>query len=910
MDRAGGKGKGKRSKGGGKSGKVGKRGKGDKPGKGKSGGKGHSGKGHQGGKGKGKGGKGHKDRPKDAGEEQGAADDSGLAAFTAESAKDIEAAEAASKSTKALVEALRAFSTPKWWLIGQSSEETEGAETDARQGSISSAMAASPSRKRAKPEEFQKMCVERHAEMLRVYESILKQDSEQRWLRKVSAEGTAGDRVASLTMLIQVCPVFATSHIRTLLSMAGRTARSDSMMAMDALKDIFISTLLPDRKLKTLSQMQPVSPKGMKKSQFTELCVASFFEDYLKTAFAAFVQILGEAAHNAVTFFKTKTISIAYDLLAAKPEQERALLGLLVNKFGDTAPKVSSNVAFSLKKLMESHPGMKMVVAKEVQTFLARPNVTQKSQYFTVLLLSEIILSRKDGPVAAQLVNVFVGRLEAALARPVFGKGNRPRPKWQRKTTINNKTAGQDLGDDNNRFVRTLINGIQRCMPYLDTVGGSPLQTDTVNALYKVCHTVSAFSTRISILSLLFRTLSSDGIPNRFFRLLYEQLVHFELFSSAHRQQAYLLFNQSLPSDVSVSRSLAICRRFLQVGANAEPAVAVAALAVLRQLFSAHPPELKPLLSTVESSLVPPAEGDDEDDEEHFVDDALPGVVPSRPAKGQSITKGAAKSDHEQQYRYEPLAREPRFARARHTPMWELFALSNHVHPFVAHGAVKLLESKPFSDVGSNPFEIFSCSELLEQFTYASRGHRDRHASGKKEQATPSILVPFNSERFSQRKNVQPHERFFQQYFRDVTVQQTQKKKADRKKQTEEDYDEEEAKDGIAEEEEDKFFDDFLQGQMPQDEEEDDEEDPDEDFAEDSEEEHEGQDAEDSGPDDAASQSSAEHSSKKTKRTADQAELPMRDRIKALKKQHAGSMFASVEDFEQLLDDDDNYVGL
>merc|ERR1719245_350246 len=98
------------------------------------------------------------------------------------------------------------------------------------------------------------------------------QDSEQRWLRKVSSEGTAGDRAASLVMLIQVCPVFSTRYIKVLLGLASKLGRSDSMTAVDAFKDLFITTLLPDRKLKTFAQMEPISPKGLSADRFTEIC--------------------------------------------------------------------------------------------------------------------------------------------------------------------------------------------------------------------------------------------------------------------------------------------------------------------------------------------------------------------------------------------------------------------------------------------------------------------------------------------------------------------------------------------------------------------------------------------------------------------------------------------------------------
>jgi ribosome biogenesis protein MAK21 len=660
-----------------------------------------------------------------------------------------------STSTKALVEALRAFSTPQWWLIRPDSAN----ETDD----------GAPRAKRMKREVFQQQCEEKHSEMARVYENAMMNDSEQRWLRKVSAEGTAGDRVASLTMLIQVCPVFSSKYIKALLTMASKMGRSDAVMALDALKDAFIGHLLPDRKLKTLSQAEPAL-KGLSKTDLTQLCVVTFFEDYLKTAFAAFVQLLGEAAHHSIVFFKTKAIKTAADLLAAKPEQERALLSLLVNKFGDLAPKVSSNTSFHLKRLIDSHPGMKAVVAKEIGVFLARPNITQKSKYFAMLFLSELKLSReRDKELAARLIHVFVGQLEEALKPPPKTKSKikmQPRRKGGKPVPVRSKSRRKGgLLEDDNRIIRTLINGIQRIIPYLDsTVAGSPVQTETVDTLFKICHTVSSFSTRIAILSLLFKILISTGdLPDRFYRLLYEQLLHFDLFQSAHRLQAFLLFRKCVPVDASTNRGVAVMRRLLQVGAGGEPPVAAIGLAILRELFVARRAEMKLLLQSADATLKSKtAELGDDAEEEHFVDDD---VAAERKEQAAEVE------------RYQPLAREPRYAKAQHTPLWELFALASHVHPFVSHGAMRLLSAETFEDVGENPFQEFSTGELLEQFAYAAS--KPRTKQGKEAAAR----LPYNSEKFMRRKNILPHERFFHQYFRDGTVQEQQRRKKRKQKE-------------------------------------------------------------------------------------------------------------------------------
>lgn len=316
---------------------------------------------------------------------------------------------------------------------------------------------------------------------------------------------------------------------------------------------------------------------------------------------------------------------------------------------------------------------------------------------------------------------------------------------------------------------------------------------------------------------------------------------------------------------------------------------------------------MKLLLQSADATLKSKtAELGDDAEEEHFVDDDVAAENKEQVAEVE---------------RYQPLAREPRYAKAQHTPLWELFALASHVHPFVSHGAMRLLSAETFEDAGENPFQEFSTGELLEQFAYAAS--KPRTKQGKEAAAR----LPYNSEKFMRRKNILPHERFFHQYFRDDTVQKQQKLKAARRKQKEEDVDEEGDGGEDNEEEADAFFDDYLQEQMPKgdfdcdadiDDDSDDadlsgfEDDGEDDFGEPEEgsggddDDEEAGEAEE-GDDDDEEDSDIEApggKGRKGKRKVDDAELPRKDRVKKLKKKHAGSMFASAEDFETLLQED------
>lgn len=303
--------------------------------------------------------------------------------------------------------------------------------------------------------------------------------------------------------------------------------------------------------------------------------------------------------------------------------------------------------------------------------------------------------------------------------------------------------------------------------------------------------------------------------------------------------------------------------------------------------------------------------GDDAEDEK-FVDDDV--------AASQKDEKSTSE-------RYEPLAREPKHAKAQHTPLWELFALASHVHPYVSHGATRLLSAETFVDIGENPFQEFSTGEMLEQFAYASSRPRTKRG----EQA--AARLPYNSDKFMRRKNIAPHERFFHQYFCDDLIKEQQAKKNAARREREEDVDEEDD-DGDAEAE-DQFFEEHIREMMPPDEEDDpDMDDDSDDFDPDDDDEDDGEDDDplrnessggsqeddeegadefpddgsegDDDDDDDEGDSDSGQPQTRSKRKADEA-LGGAERAKAIRKvkrKHAGSMFASPEDFAEFLNED------
>jgi ribosome biogenesis protein MAK21 len=94
-------------------------------------------------------------------------------------------------------------------------------------------------------------------------------------------------------------------------------------------------------------------------------------------------------------------------MLMEKPEQEQRLLELLIKKMADNENKIASNSVYLMTLLLERHPAMKLSLVKEVETFLHRPHISLRAQYYAVIFLNQIILSRNNTDVSRKLLDIY-----------------------------------------------------------------------------------------------------------------------------------------------------------------------------------------------------------------------------------------------------------------------------------------------------------------------------------------------------------------------------------------------------------------------------------------------------------------------------------------------------------------------
>jgi ribosome biogenesis protein MAK21 len=239
-----------------------------------------------------------------------------------------------------------------------------------------------------------------------------RQHSEQEWINMVLRSGTLSDKIAALTIRIQESLVHHMASLEQLMIMAKKKGRREAIMAADALKELWLIDILPDRKLKSFKEYPLMHPQ-----MNNQHLILWYVEDCLKKYYWEFIKILEQETHDVVYFYKTKGVDILWSLLVEKPEQERNLLLLLVNKLGDTERKLCSKVAFLLLQLLERHPNMVLVVVREVHQFLHRSHLSDRARYYAMIFLNQILLKEDDQVVADHLLSLYFNNFQKVMVK-------------------------------------------------------------------------------------------------------------------------------------------------------------------------------------------------------------------------------------------------------------------------------------------------------------------------------------------------------------------------------------------------------------------------------------------------------------------------------------------------------------
>ncbi|XP_053314606.1 CCAAT/enhancer-binding protein zeta [Spea bombifrons] len=578
----------------------------------------------------------------------------------------------------------------------------------------------------------------------------LQKGANSAWMKTVVSTGTLTDRMAAMTVLLQDAPVHTLQFVENLVNLLKKKgSKRQNLMALDTLKDLLLSDLLPDnRKLHTFSEhpfnkLEEIS-SGNRDARDRRL-IFWYFEEQLKLQIAEFVKVLEILSHDSLIATKAKSLNVAYELLCNKPEEEKALLVLLVNKLGDPQYRIATKASYLIEVLLTKHPNMKGVVCLEVERLLNRPNISEKAQYYGICFLNQIIFTHEEVDLANQLIMLYFSFFRACIKK----------------------------NDIDSKILRGLLTGLNRAYPYAQI--SNEKVKEQLDTLFKIVHTVN-FNTAVQVLMLLFQVMDSQQtVSSRFYATLYRKLLDPGLSQCSKHTMFLNLLYKSMKADVMLRRVKAFVKRLLQVASCQRPSFICGALFLISEILKIKP-RLRVLLQD---------NGENEDEEEHFSDlpdeDDEEEKNTDKKAPGGKITTQSWIHQKTLQglnsfNSYDPSNRNPLFCGADNTSLWELKKLSEHFHPSVALFAKTVLEGNPIHYTG-DPLQDFTLMRFLDRFVYRNPKlqkageNRGYLMHQRKKLYMNQEKQPVNNAKFIEKEEMEVpvDEVFFHRYFKKIS---------------------------------------------------------------------------------------------------------------------------------------------
>ncbi|KAI0915089.1 CBF/Mak21 family-domain-containing protein [Ustulina deusta] len=642
--------------------------------------------------------------------------------------------------------------------------------------------------------------------------------SSRKFMSTIMSSGTMSDKVSALTLAIQESPVHNIKAFDNLMGLGAKRSRGPALAALAALVDLLGPGMIlpPDRRLRTfgsqpglIGTLQKHNTKSWSAGQalpgkITKAYLISwYFEDWLKDAYFKMIQSLEVWCDDEVEYARTKAVDQVFALLRDKPEQESNLLRLLVNKLGDRDRKIASRSSYLLLQLLTTHPRMKQVVVRSIeQDVIFRPGQNNRAKYYAINTLNQTILSTKEPELADSLLRIYfgmflsllksggLGHLDGALDGSKPEKGNNKRRATPSKDADEKTKVGAGETEVAEKLVSAILTGVNRAVPF-SQADQSTLESH-LDTLFRITHS-SNFNTSIQALMLIQQlSVNRQLATERYYRTLYESLLDPRLITSS-KQALYLnLLYRSLKADVDVRRVKAFVKRMLQILNLHQPSFVCGILYLAIELSVAFP-DIKTLLS------IP---------EENDVEETTP------PAPSDASVNNASNGIQEPKARnaYDGRKRDPEYSNAHLSCLWELLPFLKHYHPSVDVYARNLLsgeKAKQKPELANHTLIAF-----LDKFVYKNAKANDQAkgtsimqpiaASGQSQvllssKSSMKDIDSVNSASFWNKKSgeVAVEDVFFHEYFTQMgkpgQAEREQKRKAKKNTVGEEEGDDEEA---------------------------------------------------------------------------------------------------------------------
>ncbi|KAG7360827.1 CBF/Mak21 family-domain containing protein [Nitzschia inconspicua] len=647
-----------------------------------------------------------------------------------------------------------------------------------------------------------------------------KSSSDEKWVENTMRKGTLKDRIAAMSVTISNDPIHKLYALDGLLSMVGCSATTDgghggkpnsrvAQLAGEALEDIFVNTLLPsDRKLLTMGQ-RPLcrydinnsiddnkkdnkeaknsskQNKSSHKMLSPRILLLWRFEEMVKEKYDLFLrQYMAQTLHDGLEQQKIATLQSAANLLTSVPEGEAKLLDMMVNKLGDPDKKTAAAAGHQLRIVLQRHPNMQTVIAREVQQLAHRPHLAPKALYNCIVFLNQLQLKRPEietgivdhdqnksrdqsSSLPASLIKTYFRLFEVAV-------------KQNEKQSKNSKTSttSDDAGAMKGRLLSALLTGVNRAHPYLPEKDQD--MEEHIDALFRIVHKAPPGACTQALMLLFHLAVgfqlekdqkdddeeNRDNNPigynseerqkrqDRFYRALYATLQKSNVVCRGkHLTMYFNLLYKAMKYDTDINRVHAFVKRLLAAVLHAPPPTMAATMFLLQEISRTH----QDLRLSWED--VP----DPDSNASLVLDDTKREPKAGIVNMTQLLNEGSnGEMESSTSTRGPP-------------PYWELALLSHHFHPSVNKFANDIGEI----DYAGDPLHDFGLAPFLDKFAYRNPKSREKLLQQYKQKAgtcTASkgrrmkrlearLELPLNDPRFLEKNDISEQDEFFHRFF-------------------------------------------------------------------------------------------------------------------------------------------------
>ncbi|KAI0989794.1 hypothetical protein GJ496_009518 [Pomphorhynchus laevis] len=494
------------------------------------------------------------------------------------------------------------------------------------------------------------------------------------WLLTVRSNGTRGDQISSLLVTFEDSHVHNIESLRLMVDrIASLDAKHRDIFAiMDPLCQMLAETVLPDRKLIPLN-VRPIDQVFIKNCDHDKharrTLILWYFEDRLRTLYMKLVNCFEKKmVRCSLDKLKLGILRNVHHLLCHRSENESHLLNILVDKIGDPDALISGEAIKLLKKLIDMHPPMKIIVIQSLEKLIFRKNIHSGAKHHALSALSQIELAPGDHEIAIYLITCYLSLFKMFAA------------------------TNQDVPS---RLMSNLLIGMRVAFEHCgDAVNIDP---EELHSIFYIIH-ASPITTALQAMNLLLNSIQSrPEIADRFYSAIYQRMMNNDVLTTRLQEMFLKLIYNAIKMDTSTTRQKAFLKRLLQLSLNANQGFIAGALILCSEVLKINR-DLNILTYGASTN--------------ECVDYRSPNNTCE---------------SHEQTY--DSSKRNPLYSNANYCVCYELSQLANHYHPTVSLFASILLKGQ-FIQYESNPFEDLKLINFLDRFAFKKPKNRKPFKDG------------------------------------------------------------------------------------------------------------------------------------------------------------------------------------